>query len=150
MLRVHAAGPDPPAPIEGVNTATEFKLAIIQEYCDGGTLKAAIDDGKLHEVLADGQQRPALAWILQIATDIAAGMSHVHSRNVVHGDLTPANVLLKISATAESRFTAKVADFGLSWKLALGQEHISNARQVRRFCSPLLHLVLLLSLLYGI
>ncbi|GFH06954.1 protein kinase domain-containing protein [Haematococcus lacustris] len=69
------------------------------------------------------------AHVLQLATDIAAGMAHVHSRNVVHGDLTPSNVLLRTASNTLSGFVAKIADFGLSWKLAGGQEHVSNARQ---------------------
>ncbi|KAL6753218.1 kinase-like domain-containing protein [Haematococcus lacustris] len=121
-------GSDPPAPIESVSTATEYKLYIIQEFCNGGTLRSAVDEGMLHD-MSGGTPRPVMSHILELALDIAAGMAHVHSRNIVHGDLTPANVLLRISEDKVSRFTAKVADFGLSWKLASGQEHISNARQ---------------------
>lgn len=43
-----------------------------QEYCDGGTLRAAIDDGKLHDI-STGTPRPVMRHILQLATDIAAG-----------------------------------------------------------------------------
>jgi serine/threonine protein kinase len=32
--------------------------------------------------------------ILQVAIDIAAGMQHLHSKHIVHGDLNPTNVLL--------------------------------------------------------
>ncbi len=78
------------------------------EFCDSGTLKAAIDDGKLHD-LSSGAPRPVMSHILQLATDIAAGMSHVHSRRVVHGDLTPANVLLKSTPSTVSGLQAKVA-----------------------------------------
>ncbi|KAJ9525252.1 hypothetical protein QJQ45_020784 [Haematococcus lacustris] len=98
------------------------------EFCDGGPLHTAIDEGLLQDV-SSGQPRPATAHVLQLATDIAAGMAHVHSRNVVHGDLTPSNVLLRTASNTLSGFVAKIADFGLSWKLAGGQEHVSNARQ---------------------
>ncbi len=113
--------------------------------------------------------------LLQLAADVAAGMAHVHSRSIVHGDLTPANVLLRLHQPTDLGCTAKVAgapraaersgtapparrggpgsgkgspscvllrparrvrcglrsraDFGLSWKLASGQEHVSDARQ---------------------
>ncbi|GFH13187.1 protein kinase domain-containing protein, partial [Haematococcus lacustris] len=98
------------------------------EFCDGGTLTAAVDGGMLEDMTAD-QPQPIMAHVLQLATDIAAGMAHVHSRNVVHGDLTPSNILLRAARSTLSGYVAKVADFGLSWKLTGGQEHVSNARQ---------------------
>jgi len=45
---------------------------------------------------------------LPIAMDVANGMAYLHSRNVIHRDLKPRNVLL----THNNR--AKVCDFGLS------------------------------------
>ncbi|GFH20201.1 protein kinase domain-containing protein, partial [Haematococcus lacustris] len=121
-------GPGPSlSPLEPLKHPTEFKVYIIQEFCDGGTLTAAVDGGMLEDMTAD-QPQPIMAHVLQLATDIAAGMAHVHSRNVVHGDLTPSNILLRAARSTLSGYVAKVADFGLSWKLTGGQEHVSNAR----------------------
>ena len=33
--------------------------------------------------------------VLDLAIGIASGMAHLHERNVIHGDLNPANMLLK-------------------------------------------------------
>lgn len=50
--------------------------------------------------------------ILQIMRDIAQGLRYLHSSKppIVHGDLKARNILI------DSRFRAKVADFGLSEK----------------------------------
>jgi serine/threonine-protein kinase len=61
--------------------------------------------GTLEERLAHGALGPDEAgWI---ATGMAAGLAHLHSRELVHRDLKPANVLFD----AENR--PKLADFGL-------------------------------------
>ena len=36
------------------------------------------------------------AHVLQLALDVASGLEHLHSKNVVHADLTPNNVLLQV------------------------------------------------------
>eukprot|EP00118_Oscarella_pearsei_P022983 m.269990 g.269990 ORF g.269990 m.269990 type:complete len:258 (+) comp40542_c0_seq15:41-814(+) len=49
---------------------------------------------------------------LNIAIQTAEGMKHLHKNNIVHLDLKPANVLLKLN---ENKLVCcKVADFGLS------------------------------------
>ena len=60
--------------------------------------------------------RPASKWgsklalraLLRTAREVAQGMWHIHSANVIHGDLKPGNVLLKGSRADRRGFIAKV------------------------------------------
>ena len=54
------------------------------------------------------------AHVLTLLADVAAGMNYLHLRNCVHGDLKPANVLLRKQQGAPFGHVAKVSDFGLS------------------------------------
>lgn len=70
--------------------------------------------------------------ILETVLDVASAMQHIHSKSVIHGDLSPNNCLLAPCSKGASRRTgmvAKVADFGLSEMLPMGHTHISKARQ---------------------
>jgi len=51
---------------------------------------------------------------LTIANEVARGMSYLHNHRVIHRDLKPGNVLLKLPM-----MTAKVADFGASRDFAM-------------------------------
>ncbi|PNH06218.1 hypothetical protein TSOC_007433 [Tetrabaena socialis] len=61
------------------------------EFCDLGPLSAALGGALVGSVAAG-----SLASIraLTLALDVACGMAHIHSRNIVHGDLSASNVLL--------------------------------------------------------
>ena len=65
--------------------------AVLRRYCNKGCLQDAIDRGWLLE-------RPggpvSLAKVIVTATEVAAGMSMLHKADVIHGDLSPYNVLL--------------------------------------------------------
>lgn len=65
--------------------------------------------------------------MLKILIDVAEGMQFLHSAQVLHGDLKPANVLLK-SGPGSHVVTAVVADFGLSRMLdaSLSQNSIQR------------------------
>ena len=75
-----------------------------------------MDHGSLHDMLhnetmvLDGEQ------LLPILKDISQGVRFLHAANpqVIHGDLKGQNILV------DSRFRAKVADFGLSQKKRVG------------------------------
>jgi serine/threonine protein kinase len=59
--------------------------------------------------------------------DIAAGMAYLHSRNVLHGDLKAANVLLASSPTAPFGMVGKVRGRG-----AAGPGHGGRGRGAQR------------------
>ena len=50
---------------------------------------------------------------LQLALDIAAGMAHLHSKNIIHGDLKPGNLLIR-KLEGGGKAQVVVSDFGLS------------------------------------
>ena len=86
--------------VYGVVTADPTEIAIVMEYCAGGSLRALLDTRKT-AVGAPEFTR----WI----ADIAVGMSYLYSQGVEHRDLKSANCLLD-----EAQKRVKVADFGLS------------------------------------
>eukprot|EP00873_Tetraselmis_striata_P011894 jgi/Tetstr1/432158/TSEL_021615.t1 len=80
--------------------------------------------------------------MLTLATDVACGMAHIHSHNIIHGDLKALNVLLTpshrecIYDDAElPNLVAKVTDFGLSAKLDSAATHVSS-----NYCGTITHM----------
>ncbi|KAL6763307.1 kinase-like domain-containing protein [Haematococcus lacustris] len=102
----------------------DWKLYLVQEFCDAGALSTAFDQRYFHSAAG----LPYLEMVLCILQDIARGMAHIHSKSVIHGDLTPTNILLKHDMNRSSRFLAKIADFGLCATITPGKTHISNIR----------------------
>lgn len=113
----------------------------------GGTLRKAIDGGlflaPLNNTSADtssnGSATPAMLWLDRVTTaaiHIARGMVHVHGKDIIHGDLTPSNVLLQSCSMSSYGFTAKLADFGLSVTLATCQTHVSGIFRGTLFYAP--------------
>src|SRR6266850_4757615 len=85
-------------------------IAVIHEIdeADGVSFIAMelIRGEKLSDVLARGPLAPARA--LELAVEIAEGLSRAHDKGIVHRDLKPANVML----TEDGH--AKIIDFGLA------------------------------------
>ncbi|KAG2486106.1 hypothetical protein HYH03_015201 [Edaphochlamys debaryana] len=154
--KASAAGDSPaqgPSSEQAPGDADVYKLLLIQEYCNLGSLTSALGAGASGSVVAGGVE--ALC-ALSIALDVACGMSYIHSRNIIHGDLSPGNVLLSSRASEEpsshglaptqgdpsaSRggqvpgggwrppVHARVADFGLSLPMQGDQTHASHCFQ---------------------
>jgi serine/threonine-protein kinase len=71
---------------------------LVMEYVDGPSA---------HELL-DRQDRLPVGDAVHIALDVARALEHAHSRNIVHRDIKPDNILLTRSGVA------KLADLGLA------------------------------------
>ncbi|KXZ50683.1 hypothetical protein GPECTOR_15g367 [Gonium pectorale] len=83
--------------------ADAYKLYIVQEFCNGGSLQQALAKGAAGSVRRGG---PARTLALRLALDVAQGMRHMHSCRIVHGDLKPDNVLLAFRPSDESMMAA--------------------------------------------
>jgi serine/threonine protein kinase len=77
-------------------------LAIVMEHIEGPTLA--------HEIARWGKQMP-YSEIRIIMTDVLDAMQEAHRHGVVHRDLKPDNVLLRID---QQRLSPKVVDFGVA------------------------------------
>src|SRR6266702_4210838 len=82
---------------------------IIMDYVEGPSLadylSATAHMGKI----------PPPAEIVHLLTPIADALDYAHQRNVIHGALTPAAILLgKVGATSPSPGEPKLTDFGLN------------------------------------
>ncbi|GAA5987874.1 hypothetical protein JCM10908_007252 [Rhodotorula pacifica] len=92
-------------------------LFIQTELCPAGNLAYWLEEyGADHEQLDE-----ARLW--KILTELAAGVAHMHSRNVLHLDLKPANVFIT------DKGHLKIGDFGLAtrWPRADPLSIISGA-----------------------
>ena len=77
---------------------------IFSEWMDGGSLKDAIQSGRLYA----GAEQEVQARILDIAIQTARGLQYSHEQGLIHQDVKPGNILLT------KDWDAKVADFGLA------------------------------------
>ena len=77
-------------------------LFVLVEFCNGGTFGE-----RLLEPSSDLQN---LRWMSQISE----GLAFLHSKNLVHGDLKPDNILLNKVGTSEDMVSLKLTDYGLA------------------------------------
>ncbi|KAI8472537.1 MAG: kinase-like domain-containing protein [Monoraphidium minutum] len=122
-----AAAPPPPAPpppavgwavSHDAEESEEGQTWIVQEFCDKGCLQDTVDRGWLRTDRSHASGEPNLIAVLTTAHEIALGARYLHSLDVIHGDLSPFNVLLASTGAGDGGaargFSAKLSDFGLS------------------------------------
>jgi serine/threonine-protein kinase len=78
-------------------------------------------DGPSAHTLLDRNGRLSVGDAVHLVLDIARGLEHAHSRNVVHRDIKPDNILITQSGVA------KLADLGLAKRL----DEVSNLTGVQ-------------------
>jgi serine/threonine protein kinase len=97
------------ASVRHQNVASVFHLGragssyfYAMEFVEGETLEKLIKrSGRLEVKLA-----------LEIATQVAAGLAAVHEQNLVHRDIKPTNIMVRLKE--ERSVTAKIIDLGLA------------------------------------
>ena len=86
---------------------------LVTEFVSGGSLEGRLYPQGGVQALTPAQRR-------RVASGVAAGLVHIHSKPLVHRDLKPGNILL----TAD--LTAKVADVGLARALHGTQAYMTG------------------------
>jgi eukaryotic-like serine/threonine-protein kinase len=89
----------------------EFHFAVM-EYINGGQI-----DEIGFAKLPDATRRDLLRQILD-------GLSYLHSKNVIHRDVKPSNILIQNEG---SQLIVKITDFGISKHIAADYSLVSNA-----------------------
>ncbi|OAY76084.1 Serine/threonine-protein kinase STY17 [Ananas comosus] len=89
------------------NTASNRQISlptraccVVVEYLAGGTLK--------NYLIRNRRKKLAYKIVIQLALDLARGLSYLHSEKIVHRDVKTENMLL------DTHRTLKIADFGVA------------------------------------
>jgi len=106
------------------------EMWIVMEFCSLGTLHSLVDAGAFH--LTADHHCPFLSKIIGTLAGIAAGLSYIHSRNVMHGDLSSKNVLLCDEGTG---LIAKISDFGYA-RIIQHNQLLTKAMGTVAYMSP--------------
>eukprot|EP00039_Didymoeca_costata_P025142 m.12480 g.12480 ORF g.12480 m.12480 type:complete len:708 (+) comp4659_c0_seq1:137-2260(+) len=105
---------------------TPFPLGIVLEYCPLGDLKTNLRKLKLLK----SYFLPAQDCI-EICFQVCQGMSHIASKNFIHGDLAARNILI-----AED-YTCKVGDLGMAKKCGAESHFVGEKVPLpTKWCSP--------------
>lgn len=96
-----------------------FEVWIVQEWCGMGTLNQKISKGGVLE-------RGGFPHVIEVCTEVSSAASYLHSRGIIHGDLTTSNILL-VERPCPKGYVTKVSDFGLARVLDNGASGVNTA-----------------------
>ncbi|KAG2484250.1 hypothetical protein HYH03_016895 [Edaphochlamys debaryana] len=121
------------APLPVVVPPVGFPAPVAAAAAAAGAQEAAIAAaGAVAAAAAGGINASALPsdlhMVVNTALGVASGVAYLHSRSILHGDLSANNVLLQTTRLPQMPVVAKVSDFGLSRRLEQGQSQLKNVR----------------------
>lgn len=102
-------------------------IYLILDYCSGGNLDEFIKQkGRLSEFM-----------VQHFTQQLVLGLEVLHSQNIVHCDLKPANILLSIPPVGSCRnVKLKIADFGFSRRLARHEKYTNGVKGSPLYMAP--------------
>ena len=109
--------------IHAIEETTEGQGYIVMAFYEGQSLAQRIADGPLPEVQA-----------VDIAMQMACGLSEAHARKIVHRDIKPSNVML--TGSSGDRCHVRLVDFGLAQWMAAQQTSSGGAKGTLNYMSP--------------
>lgn len=92
--------PSKSATSDSHNSLPSRACCVVVEYLPGGTLKTFLIRNK--------RKKLAFKVVIQIALDLARGLSYLHSKKIVHRDVKTENMLI------DANRSLKIADFGVA------------------------------------
>ncbi len=95
-------------------------IIIVSEFAEGGSLK--------NWLIRNGGKAPSNEIALEMLSGILRGIEHLHSRNVIHRDLKPDNILLQGNSP-------RITDFGVSRIVSTNSMSV-NVRGTPLYMSP--------------
>ncbi|KAI3507135.1 hypothetical protein L1887_21935 [Cichorium endivia] len=104
------------------NPKPENNFCVVSEYLKGGSLRSYLSKHRIKKL--------PYKTVVRFAIDIAKGLSYLHSRNVIHRDVKPENMLI------DQQKTIKLADFGESEIEPLELFIRSGERGTRGYMAP--------------
>ncbi|XP_055822207.1 mitogen-activated protein kinase kinase kinase 20-like [Solanum dulcamara] len=90
------------------------------EYASGGSLHDLINNYK------KGMRKMSELEVGFYAYQLLKGIQHIHKKGWVHCDIKPANVLVLDNAERGGMHKLKLADFGLSLRIAEGMAYMTG------------------------
>ncbi|KAJ0038726.1 hypothetical protein Pint_23001 [Pistacia integerrima] len=97
-------------------------LSCVAEYLPGGTLRSYL--------IKNRKKKLPFKIVIQLALDLARGLSYLHSKKIVHRDIKAENLLLN------KNHALKITDFGVSRFQALNPKDMTGSTGTIGYMAP--------------
>ncbi|XP_057447470.1 serine/threonine-protein kinase STY13 isoform X1 [Lotus japonicus] len=108
---------------------------VVVEYCPGGALKSYL--------IKNRRRKLAFKVVVQLALDLARGLSYLHMKKIVHRDVKTENMLL------DKTRMLKIADFGVARIEASNPHDMTGETGTLGYMAPEVHASIPLKVLNG-